>query len=87
MNKREFTECLVFAGLRLLAVALLLAGGLGSLFALADAWYRFDPNYLGDFLRATLLRPGAILLTGVILFLGARRCAARMARAFAGTPS
>jgi hypothetical protein len=75
MNRRELTESLLFAGLRLLAVGLLLAGALGLAFELGDAWYRFDPNYLGDFLMATVYRPTLVLGAGIILFFLARRLA------------
>jgi hypothetical protein len=69
MNKNELIDGLLFAGLRLLAVVLFLIGGLQLVFALADAWYRFDPNYLGSFFFSTVFRPAVLLVAGTILYL------------------
>lgn len=80
MSKADLIECLCFAGLRLLAFALALAGLLQLVFALLDAWYHFDPNYLGAFFSARLLRPLLILLWGLILYPLAPSLARFMAR-------
>jgi hypothetical protein len=68
MNRRELLDCLLFAGLRLMAVALLIAGGLELFFQLVESWYRFDPNYLGAFLFQTVFRPTGLLLAGLALY-------------------
>lgn len=79
MNKHELTEALLFSGLRLMAVALFLVGGIQLVFQLAEAWYRFDPNYLGDFLFSTVFRPVVLLLVAAALCLSARWMSRRMA--------
>lgn len=83
MNRKDLLECLLYAGLRLLGICLLLGGGLGLLVQLAESWYRFDPNYLGAFLLASFLRPGLLLLAGLLLSVGAAPLARRLARPFA----
>lgn len=82
MNKQELIESLLYAGFRLMAVALLIIGGLGLLFQLADAWYRFDPSYLGAFLLETVFRSGMLILAGVLLYALSLPLARRMARPF-----
>ena len=79
MNKKDWAESFLFAGFRILAVACLLGGLLGLVFQLIEAWYRFDPNYLGAFLAATILRPLLVMLAGLALYLLAPRMAHRMA--------
>jgi hypothetical protein len=79
MDKRDFTESLLFAGLRLIAVVLLLVAGFGLIFQLMESWYRFDPNYLGAFLLGTVFRPVVLGLIGFILF----KCAPALARRMA----
>lgn len=80
MNKIEWTEALCFAGLRLMAVAMLLFGGLQFLFAVMDVWYRFDPNYFGAFFSTHLLRPLIVLLAGGLLYGLSARIAGGMVR-------
>ena len=84
MNKQDWVECLLFSGLKILATTCVLIGLLGLFFELVETWDRFDPNYLGAFLAATVLRPLLVLLAGVFLSLIsgklARRAAARFAR-------
>ena len=82
MKKHELIECLLFSGLRLMAVALFLVGGLQLVFQIAGAWYRFDPNYLGDYLYSTVFRPAALLIVAVALFAAAGRFAQWMSRPF-----
>jgi hypothetical protein len=82
MDKREFTECLLYAGLRLMAIGLLLAGGFGLIFQLVESWYRFDPNYLGAFLMGTIFRPALITLVGLVLLKASTGMARRMAARF-----
>jgi uncharacterized membrane protein YqjE len=79
MDKRDFTECLLFAGLRLIAIALLLVAGFGLVFQLMESWYRFDPTYLGAFLLGTIFRPVVTGFVGFILFKSAPGLARRMA--------
>ncbi len=84
MNKQELVEAVLFAGLRVAACALG-AVNAGALVArLLDAWYRFDPNYLGAFLLSTVLRPVVMLAVAAVLYAVAgpvaRRSAARFAR-------
>ena len=82
MNKHELIESLLFSGLRLMAVAFILIGGIQLVFQLAEAWYRFDPNYLGEFLFATVFRPVVLILVGFALCLSSRWIARRMANPF-----
>ena len=82
MDKRDYLECLLFAGLRLIAVGLLLAGGLGLIFQLVESWYRFDPNYLGSFLLGTVFRPAVIGFVGLVLWKASARLARCMAARF-----
>lgn len=82
MNKHELTECLLFAGLRLIATALFLIGGIQLVFQIAEAWYRFDPNYLGEYLFSTVFRPVVILLLATALCLSSRWMSRRMAKPF-----
>lgn len=68
MNRQDLLDCLLFAGLRLMAFALVLFGGLELFFQLVDSWYRFDPNYLGAFLLQTIFRPLVLALAGFLLY-------------------
>ena len=79
MNKQEMTEGLLFAGFRLMALALVLTGILTLFFQLAESWYQFDPNYLRIFLWGTLLRPVSLIAVGGGLHLLSARLARRMA--------
>ena len=79
MNKQEMTEGLLFAGFRLMAVALVLIGVLTLFFQLAESWYQFDPSYLRIFLWGTLLRPLALIVVGGGLHLISAPLARRMA--------
>lgn len=80
MDKADLIESFCFAGLRLLAFSLVLAGALRLLFAVLDVWYRFDPNYLGAFLGAHFLRPAILLLVGLVLYPSTPALARRMAK-------
>lgn len=80
MKKRDLLDCLLFAGLRLIAVVLLLFGMLALIVQLMESWYRFDPNYLGTFLMDALFRPVLYLLSGTILYRIAPRLAQLMSR-------
>ena len=82
MNKKDWSESILFAGFRLLAVACMLVGLLGIVLQFIDAWYRFDPNYLWAFIVATLLKPAVILAAGILLYLASGRMAHRMAVRF-----
>jgi hypothetical protein len=79
MDKRDYLECLLFAGLRLIAIGLMLIGGFGLVFQIVESWYRFDPNYLGAFLLGSVFRPALIAVAGLILF----KASASMARGMA----
>ena len=68
MSKRDLVECLLLAGIRLLAVILILLGVLSLVMQLLESWYRFDPNYLGTFLMDTLFRPVLFLFSGAVLY-------------------
>lgn len=83
MTKRDWVEGLLFAGFRLIAALLLLAGGLALVVQLVDSWYQFDPNYFGGFFLGVLFRPLLALATGALLHLLAGRVAACMATRFA----
>jgi len=78
-TRKDWVEGILFAGFRLMAVALLLTGLLGMAFQLLDSWYRFDPNYLGAYFAEILLRPFILCMTGGILYLLSRWMAHRMA--------
>jgi chromate transport protein ChrA len=80
MNRRELLDCLLFAGLRLMAVALLIAGGLELFFQLIESWYRFDPNYLAAFLFQTVFRPVVLILAGLVLYLLAAPLSRKLGR-------
>ncbi|NDV63308.1 hypothetical protein G0Q06_12655 [Puniceicoccales bacterium CK1056] len=82
MNKHELIESLLFAGLRLMAVVLFLTGGLQLVFQIAEAWYRFDPNYLGEFLFSTIFRPVVVILVAAALCLSAGWMSRTMAKPF-----
>ena len=82
MNKKDWTESLLFAGFRLMAATCMLLGGLGIIFQLMEAWDRFDPNYLGAFLAGTLLRPLVLIVAGVLLHMTSGKLAHRMAAGF-----
>jgi hypothetical protein len=87
MNKHELIEGLLFSGLRLMAVVLFLIGGLQLVFQLAEVWYRFDPNYLGEFLFSTVFRPVVLMITAAALCLSARWMARCMAKPFIASGS
>ena len=82
MNKKDWTESLLFAGFRVMSTGCILLGGLGIVFQLLEAWDRFDPNYLGAFLAGTLLRPLVLLAAGIVLHMLSGRLAHRMAAGF-----
>lgn len=67
MNKKDWTEALLFAGLRIMAIMLIIAGSLGLLFQLVESWSAFDPSYLRQFFTSTVLRPLIVVITGVCL--------------------
>jgi hypothetical protein len=80
MNSHESAVGILFAGVRLIAIALLLTGLLGLVFSLSESWYHFDPNYLRAFLLATCFRPAVFGLTGWTLYLLAKPLASIAAR-------
>lgn len=67
MNKNDWIEGLLFAGCRLIGIALIVAGLLGLVFQLMDSWSAFDPSYLWEFLASTILRPLIVIITGLML--------------------
>ncbi len=82
MDKKEMVESLLFAGFRITALVLMLVGFFALVFQLLEAWDQFDPNYLGSFVNANLLRPIILVLVGLLLHFCsgfmARRAAARL---------
>ncbi|MFO7725855.1 MAG: hypothetical protein R6V45_09935 [Oceanipulchritudo sp.] len=76
------TESLLFAGFRLMAVALILMGGLDLFLQVLDSWYRFDPNYLVSFLLQTVLKPFLLLLSGGFLLRFSTGLARRLSAGF-----
>ena len=83
MDKKILTESLLFAGLRLIAVSLLLLGGLDLVLQVLDSWYRFDPNYLLQFFLQTVLQPFLLLFSGGLLL----RYSAPLARRLSADPT
>ncbi|MGC9450310.1 MAG: hypothetical protein ACP5I4_02590 [Oceanipulchritudo sp.] len=82
MNKKDWVEGILFGGFRLMGAACMLTGLLGVVFQLIDAWYRFDPNYLGNFIAATVLKPLILVAAGLLLHAFSGRLSRRMARRF-----
>ncbi len=80
MNKKDWIEGLLFAGFRLMAVALIIIGLLSLLFQLINSWSAFDPSYLWPFLASTILRPSIVILTGLLLMAISNRLAHSMAK-------
>ena len=82
MDKKDMVESLLFSGFRTLALVLMLTGILGLVFQLMEAWDQFDPNYLGSFITAILLRPLILIITGTVLHFCSGFMARRMAARF-----
>ncbi|MEX0320773.1 MAG: hypothetical protein AB3N63_01300 [Puniceicoccaceae bacterium] len=82
MDKKDMVESLLFAGFRVMALLLMLTGLLGLVFQLLEAWDQFDPNYLGSFVTAILLRPIILILTGLVLHFSSGLMARLMAARF-----
>ncbi len=65
MNRKDWTEALIFAGLRIMAVMLIIGGLLGVVFQLMESWSSFDPSYFWQFVSSTMLRPLILVFTGL----------------------
>jgi len=80
MNKKDWIEGFLFAGMRILAVAMIVVGLLGLVFQLLDSWSAFDPSYLADFLASTVLKPMIVIAAGLVLL----AVSGRLAKSLAG---
>ena len=72
----------MFAGLRILAVTMVVFGLLGLVFQLLNSWSAFDPSYLAEFLASTVLKPLIVIITGLVLLV----ISGRLAKSLAGHP-
>ena len=80
MNRKDWTEALLFSGFRMMAVFLVIIGTLGLLFQLLESWSAFDPSYFRQFISSTVLRPLIVILTGLLLLIFSGRLSRLLAR-------
>jgi len=73
MNKADWIEAIVVAGLRTVAVTAWFVAAYAVVIHLAESLYQFDPNYLATFLFYRLLRPVLLVVLGALLWFFAPR--------------
>lgn len=86
MNRQELVECILLAGFRLAGVVMGLLGVLDLLLNLVGTGYRFDPNYLADFLLQSVLQSVLLVGAGMILVGLSKPLARRLSKAADSPP-